>query len=208
MATEKDEKRDQILTQARDVLERFGLRKTTMEDIAQGCGLRKASLYYYFDSKEAIVAELMRRIGQDLCQRTRERVARASNVIEAFHSFFHGPEVTGSQDVLFLLGLAREDLFTMLPLAEKAMEELERDHLTALIEVIQRGVAEGTFHVDDPQRTAEALFHVSKAVHRTIVLDGLSNVERKFDDVAIFVELAARGITTPPKDGEGGPATT
>lgn len=50
----KDPIRDEILNGAKELFERFGFKKTTMEDIARQIGKSKSSLYYYYKTKEEI----------------------------------------------------------------------------------------------------------------------------------------------------------
>jgi AcrR family transcriptional regulator len=50
----KDPVREEILNGARELFERFGFRKTTMEDIARQIGKSKSALYYYYKTKEEI----------------------------------------------------------------------------------------------------------------------------------------------------------
>lgn len=50
----KDPIREEILSGARDLFERFGFKKTTMEDIARQVGKSKSALYYYYKTKEEI----------------------------------------------------------------------------------------------------------------------------------------------------------
>ena len=48
------EKLSKVLDAAQKRFARFGLSKTTMNDIADDLGVSKASLYYYFPDKESI----------------------------------------------------------------------------------------------------------------------------------------------------------
>ena len=50
----KDPIREEILNGARELLERYGFKKTTMEDIARQIGKSKSALYYYYKTKEEI----------------------------------------------------------------------------------------------------------------------------------------------------------
>lgn len=43
-----------ILKAAEKLFQQFGLRKTTMEDIAKAMGKGKSTLYYYYNNKEEI----------------------------------------------------------------------------------------------------------------------------------------------------------
>ena len=47
---QKDEKQQLLLQAASEVIAQYGLRKTTLEDIAEKAGVAKATIYYYFDS--------------------------------------------------------------------------------------------------------------------------------------------------------------
>ncbi|MCP4577075.1 MAG: helix-turn-helix transcriptional regulator [Deltaproteobacteria bacterium] len=49
-----------IIAKATGLFSRFGLEKTTMEDIAKAAGKGKSTLYYYFKSKEDVFADVIR----------------------------------------------------------------------------------------------------------------------------------------------------
>jgi len=55
----RERSRDEILAAARRVLLREGVAATTLELVASEAGLSKAGLYYYFDSKDALLFELV-----------------------------------------------------------------------------------------------------------------------------------------------------
>ena len=54
----RERSRDEILEAARRVLLREGVAATTLDLVAAEAGLSKAGLYYYFDSKDALLFEL------------------------------------------------------------------------------------------------------------------------------------------------------
>ena len=58
-------RRTEILRTASALIASAGLR-TSMQDIAQAAGILPGSLYHHFDSKEAILVELVRRYHADL----------------------------------------------------------------------------------------------------------------------------------------------
>ncbi|WP_423127093.1 TetR/AcrR family transcriptional regulator [Gaoshiqia sp. Z1-71] len=55
MNPEKDEIiKNEILIQAQKLFQQFGLKKTTMDEIAAACGKAKSTIYYYYKSKEEV----------------------------------------------------------------------------------------------------------------------------------------------------------
>lgn len=55
MAIAKDEKvKNEILEKAQGLFQVYGLKKTTMDEIATACGKAKSTLYHYFKSKEEV----------------------------------------------------------------------------------------------------------------------------------------------------------
>ena len=59
------QRRDEILDTASSVFASSGLR-TTLQEIAEASGIQPGSLYHHFESKEAIVVELVKRYHADL----------------------------------------------------------------------------------------------------------------------------------------------
>lgn len=54
MRRDTDPKREAILESAFTQFNRYGFRRTSMQDIAKGTGISRASLYSYFENKEEI----------------------------------------------------------------------------------------------------------------------------------------------------------
>jgi AcrR family transcriptional regulator len=64
-ASDDGTRRTEILATAASLIATSGLR-TSMHDIAQAAGIQTGSLYHHFDSKEALLVELLRRYHDDL----------------------------------------------------------------------------------------------------------------------------------------------
>src|SRR5882757_10044771 len=72
----KDLKRGLILAAARQVFEADGLDGASLRAIAAAAGYTPAALYFHFDSKEAIYAEVLRASLANLGQTVDEAVAK------------------------------------------------------------------------------------------------------------------------------------
>src|SRR5689334_24003451 len=68
-------RREELLAIAARLFAEKGLRATTVRDIADAAGILSGSLYHHFDSKEAMVDEILRGFLDPLFARYREIVA-------------------------------------------------------------------------------------------------------------------------------------
>src|SRR6476660_9198734 len=65
-ALPKSERRQQILTVARDVFARRGYHQTTIDDIALQAGVARGTFYLYFEDKRAVFSDLIDRFASQL----------------------------------------------------------------------------------------------------------------------------------------------
>lgn len=88
-----DLKRDIILKAARQVFEEVGLEGASLRAVAKAAGYTPAALYFHFDSKEAVYAELLSQSLDKLRSHTEQAIARGSDPAEklqaAAMAFFH-----------------------------------------------------------------------------------------------------------------------
>lgn len=59
IAKDHDDKRSQILNTAAHIFARDGFDRTSMNQIADACGISKANIYHYYRGKDALLFDLM-----------------------------------------------------------------------------------------------------------------------------------------------------
>ncbi|GAC1526105.1 MAG: hypothetical protein NVS3B15_01740 [Sediminibacterium sp.] len=78
IAPPKDEIiKDDILREAQKLFQQYGLKKTTMEDIARSMGKGKSTLYYYFCSKEDIFDAVILKEMDEVFHEAKQAVEKA-----------------------------------------------------------------------------------------------------------------------------------
>ncbi|MFF8406050.1 TetR/AcrR family transcriptional regulator [Streptomyces sp. NPDC014846] len=111
--------REEVLAAAADLFTAHGYTATSTRAVAERAGLRQASLYHYFDGKEAILAALLEGTVRPSLEMARELVTRAGTAAEArlwalCHSdvllLCGGPHNPGA---LYLLPEAQTERFTV-----------------------------------------------------------------------------------------------
>src|SRR6202007_1584547 len=81
-ATSTDEARDRILSAAERCIDRHGIRKTTMDDIASEVGLSRPSVYRYFADRDDLLIELITRHARALLDRAHKSTWRQSSLTD------------------------------------------------------------------------------------------------------------------------------
>ena len=79
--------KEDIIREAQKLFQLYGLKKTTMEDIAKALGKGKSTLYYYYQSKEQIFEEVLQRELQEVFRQTQfavESVESAGEKLKVF----------------------------------------------------------------------------------------------------------------------------
>jgi TetR/AcrR family transcriptional regulator, cholesterol catabolism regulator len=148
MSREPADRHDQILAVAAGLFARKGVAATTVREIADEVGILSGSLYHHFDSKEAMVDEILAPYLKDLREaykvvrssatdprtKLRDLVAASLQVVEAHP---HATEIYQS-DVNYL---SQSERFGYLTAAAGEVRK-------AWLEVIGDGVARGVFRPD------------------------------------------------------------
>ena len=78
--TSTDDARERILAAAERCIDRHGIRKTTMDDVACEVGLSRPSVYRYFADRDDLLIELISRHARALLARARKSISRQSSL--------------------------------------------------------------------------------------------------------------------------------
>ena len=75
-----DDARERILAAAERCIDRHGIRKTTMDDVACEVGLSRPSVYRYFADRDDLLIELITRHARALLARARKSISRQGSL--------------------------------------------------------------------------------------------------------------------------------
>lgn len=97
--------RERLIKTAKELLVRFGVRKTTVEQIAQTAGISTGAFYRFYDSKELLFFEVLELMHKEIygraldILRSRTDLPDAERMELAFLSFFSHISELGISDV-------------------------------------------------------------------------------------------------------------
>lgn len=189
---QRENLRQVILDAAEARLWRYGLKKTTIDEIASDAGIGKGTVYLYFDSKETIAAALMAKyketslaaqeqIARDRSLGPEERIRRIikHNVLEAQRVWADCPD-------------ASDIILTLKPRFAKMMRPYLAQEVALVAEVIEEGVQKGMFSVGDSMATAKAMKFSSLAFMPPYpCVDNMAELEVELDNV---IDLGLRSM--------------
>ena len=87
LITKDDIIKDEILKEAQKLFQQFGVKKTTMEDIAKAMGKGKSTLYYYYCSKEEIFDAVILKEMDEVFNRVKQAVEKAASAEDKLKAF-------------------------------------------------------------------------------------------------------------------------
>ncbi len=87
LITKDDIIKDEILREAQKLFQQFGVKKTTMEDIAKAMGKGKSTLYYYYCSKEDIFDAVIQKEMDEVFHYVKQAVEKAETAEEKLKAF-------------------------------------------------------------------------------------------------------------------------
>lgn len=148
----------EIVSSAYRTMARRGSHRTSLQDIADEAGVSKALLLYHFGSKDSLLLASMRWAVERTEQRIRKRLEASTGAPD---------QISALVDAIFIGPEANRDFYLFyLDLIEHVARAPGFGPLSTVLddiinglyaEVVQAGVAEGAFVVDDVGRAAREM---------------------------------------------------
>ena len=162
MTMESTNRRSQILDIAQDSIQRNGVNATSYADISKAIGIRKASIHYYFPTKENLITALLDRYNQQFCHFVEQILASSESPVtqlKLYCGLFESTLKSGEHDKACLCGILSAELKTLSePIAER-VTQFYRDNERYVSQILQAGLDTGEFtFAGNPQAMAKLIF--------------------------------------------------
>lgn len=155
--------KERILDAAQSQFTRYGFSRVTMEEIAEEAGLGKASLYYYFPTKEMLfqavvlveyegfAARMRRILGQD--------ATAAAKVVDYVRARFEYFNRLMDLNILDMRSSSR-----LKPVMTELFDGFARRELGSLRQIFKEGQARGEFRIGSVDAVGEAFLHLIRGL--------------------------------------------
>lgn len=136
MTRTKDEiVREEIVNQAQLIFRQYGLKKTTMEEIAEACGKAKSTLYHYFKNKKEVFDAVFLKELNSLRNSIQKKVNQKQTVSDKLSSYiidFHEGIIEKTNIYRVLKEELKEEYIERFYLSR--IIESEKQYITNLLE--------------------------------------------------------------------------
>lgn len=182
-----------ILEAARALYAEFGLRRTTMDDVAKRAGVGRATLYRRFSEKEQLFkAVLLRDLQRDLFLIEKEIEQVNSALDGVLQAFIKSTQLLDGNDLIRrLLVTEPEQVLPYLTTDFETILSFSRGYLSGQIE---RGQRRGEVRQGNPDALAEMILRLLQSF--LLTPDGALNPSDE-TNMAQFVEQFLRPLLSP-----------
>lgn len=181
--TAPEDTRARLLTAARAVISRSGLRAARMEDIAAEAGVSRAAVYYHFHTKNDLAAALVDDVFRRLTATVRAALADGpiEGAVRAAARFFAGQ-----------LTLARLLIAELpAPVDPAHIMARHRDELVALLrDRLRADMTEGRIRPCDPEIAAAAVAALMRVAPMKLMTGAAIDLDHLMDELDAFVHNA------------------
>ncbi len=179
---DKDERRDRIIESARELFARFGLKKTTMDEIAEKCGMSKATLYYYFQNKEDVFKSVIKKELDLFKKIVQETLSKENSPQEKLRAFIVA-RFTRIKEIANYYSTIKDEYLEHYAFVEKERTEFTNWEIQIIQSILDEGVQKGIFETSDSKLTAVVI---------TYALKGLEfpwSIEKDMIDIETAIDL-------------------
>jgi len=140
------DRKEEILAAATKIFEKYGLQKTTLDDIAKECGIKKTALYYYFKSKDEIIQTMFKNDIQKLKTDVIAKITIQKTATEKLYTYL----VERTKSIRYMMKYFHLFIKDDAPshhreLALKEKRKILQEEIIFLQDVIQEGISNNEF---------------------------------------------------------------
>jgi AcrR family transcriptional regulator len=194
---EKEEIIEQdIINGAKKLMQQYGLKKTTMEDIAKAAGKSKSTLYYYFKDKEQIFDRVINLEIDEFFQTVKTAVNKQPNEINMLKTYIITKIKTLKEKTNLYKFAVENDLQDGInKVFANLRNRYDNEEKKLISSILLKGVENKVF-TNEIKQEIDTLSELLVSCVRGIEMDVVANNKNKVlaDKAGLLVEILIKGI--------------
>ena len=186
-----NEKKGIIINVAQKIFSKYGLIKTTVDEIAKAARMGKASLYHYFRSKEDIYKEVVEKENEVLMTKIRDAVSREEHPAKQLKMYVT-VRMKYLNELANIHSALKDDYLDHYAFIEKIRDRNFREEIETVKNILSDGVKNGIFKIRDIGLTSFSIISALKGLEYPWAVEtDLPKVEKNIDKL---MEILFNGI--------------
>ncbi len=171
-----EERKNQILDAAMNIFAKMGFHNARMDDVAQESGLSKGALYWYFKSKDAIIAAILERLFH-LALKDLQRLEQTQEGSVREGLLAYSQQLLGYMERMRPLQPMMYEFYALMgrqKLVQQFGKAYYREYIAIMAKVIQHGIERGEFKAVNPVDVAATFVALFEGLTLLWVVDSES----------------------------------
>lgn len=192
-------KKELILNTARQLLTKNGYAKTTLDDIANVLGMKKSSLYYYYQNKEALLEDVIKFEKEKYLQLINKAFLEGETTIDKIINY-EKKKFEYVKSVVKLQDISLNVFFEIKNKIYNLIKEIHEKDIQLIAKTLEEGMKKKEIKKCDTKRIAELILTISEALrHRefyfaSFTVDKTVDFTKAQDDMIFAVRLIFNGL--------------
>lgn len=196
--SQKIDRLDQLLEVATLLFKEKGFHNTSMQDLADGLSLQKASLYYYIDSKDELLRLLLERATSLLGTQIDEIYASDLSPVEKLRQALENHALTMMENLNLISVYLQEYRNLPPPRLAEAMG-VRKHYEYMLMRILEDGIAQGDFRPMNVKMAVFGFLGMLNWTHQWFSPDGPYSPQ---EVASILADLALHGVVARDEEEE------
>lgn len=181
-----------ILQAAERVFQKWGLNKTTMEDIAKEAGKGKSTLYYYYKSKEEIFETVIMTLFNEILIKAKKMIQGVNSPKDQLKKYVI-TTLTEMKNKALVYSIVRNEMQGNKALIDKIKNKFEITEKNFIKDILMQGLQSNEFNFtkDELDSAAKTIVCIIHALYMYLFLDDNDNI-----DINQKINITAKLITS------------
>lgn len=149
-------RKDQIKAAAIRCVSQYGYNKTTMDDIANAIGMKKASLYYYYKNKEAIIHETIEAEVYNFINSAKEKLSKVKTATKKLYMLVK-LETEYFQERVGTFDLSVSTIIETQPVLNEMLNKFRAKYIDLWASIIREGIENEEFRKCNTYKVADTI---------------------------------------------------
>lgn len=182
-----------ILEAGARAFQKWGLKKTTMTDIAKEAGKAKSSLYYYYKSKEDIYYNVFKNIIDNLIDKATAEIEKVTSAEEKLKLYIN-ILTNETKTIINLYKVIYLEIDSMIKMVEKITEYVDAKEMKFARKILSLGVKSKEFKQFNDKELNNISYIIVNS-HRSLHLNViLKKKEKDFEKIPLLFNIILSGI--------------